>query len=299
MNFLSISDRTAPPLSRPQTTAEPAYIDFDPKGLHDLFVTDVDNKYCPSFASNGQFPVMESKGNRDGCVFSNSNIDPVSYDVYKDHKNQTVKIYQEAGSGKEGSGVMVAKSGKQCLVLTAEHVVDTGTNNKPALRASLSGATTGDPNVSTVTAAADYPATVKKLDPKHDLALISVNMGADAAQCKPVTVATNPDISAGNHVVSLGYPGLSTSVYASPAESQGPVSLKTILGNKPSKHDYTKGEDFNRTLMRVDGLSVPGDSGGPTFDKDGNLMGIVDRADSWSEADITPVDQAMIKRMIK
>ncbi len=84
---------------------------------------------CAAQPAAGQIPALREGADPKGCNYTDSKQDPLALDVYNEHKNQTVKFYGD-GPGKllyEGSGVMVGKSGDQCKILTALHVIESDT----------------------------------------------------------------------------------------------------------------------------------------------------------------------------
>lgn len=284
--------KSAPDRPQDKSAVEPSVIYFDNmKSLQDLLVTDTNGALCANLPTGTQIPSLEGGGDHKGCNYTDAEHDPLTYEIYKDHKDQTVKLYGDAPNNElyEGSGVMVGKNGDQCQILTALHVIE--------------GDTIGEslPNLHLATTdGSQFPAQIANIDRPHELAVVSVNMGTSAdALCQPVTIAKDSTLSPFDDAISLGYPNASISVYASPSVSLGTRKLRDTHGETSSPSDYWTGEDPERPVLELEGLALHGDSGGPTFNKDGNLIGVVDESTSnytiWS----TPVTTEMIDDLMR
>ncbi len=83
-------------------------------------------------------------------------------------------------------------------------------------------------------------------------------------------------------------------VYASPSVSLATRKLSETRGATSSLSDYWPGEDPQRPVLEQQGLALHGQSGGPTFNKDGNLIGVVDESTSKHTIWSTPVTAEMI-----
>lgn len=135
-----------------------------------------------------------------------------------------------------GSGFFISADG---LVVTNNHVV-----------AGASEITIGTAD------GESYPARVIGLDPQTDLALLKV----DAEEAFPfVTLETDPNYRVGDWVVAVGNPfGLGGTATA---------GIISATGREISNATYN---DF----LQIDAPINRGNSGGPTFDLNGNVVGV-------------------------
>ncbi len=279
---------------RPQgkSTVEPSELYFDNMdSLRDLLITDTNGKLCATLPTSGEIPVLEGGGDPLGCNYNDAQHDPLTYQIYSDHKDQTVKVSGDYDQDHvvDGSGVMIGKVGDQCQILTALHVIEDDTTQQSL------------PNLSLMTTdGSQFPVQSVNIDRPHELAVVSVDMGASAdALCQPVTIAKDSQLSPWDGAYSLGYPGASTNVYASPSKYLATRKLSDTRGEISFPSDYWPGEDPERPVLEFEGLALPGDSGGPTFNKDGELIGVVDESTSnytiWS----TPITEETIDGLMK
>lgn len=139
-----------------------------------------------------------------------------------------------------GTGVLLSNEG---LIVTCAHVVD------GASRVKVKSARN--------TKSAEI-ANVILIDQENDLALVQIGPGLH----KPAPLSDQHDVKLGQGVFTIGYPNIS------------------IQGLEPK---FTKGEISGLKGMFDDPtrwqISVPvqnGNSGGPLFDMEGNVLGIVD-----------------------
>jgi hypothetical protein len=134
-----------------------------------------------------------------------------------------------------GSGVAITPDG---LILTAAHVVS------------------GSTHVDVVTSSGKKSAQIVQLDAANDLALLKCD-----GQFQPIPIRSSKAIELGQTVFTIGYPHI---------DLQG-VSPKMTKGEISSLKGY---QDDPREWQ----ISVPiqgGNSGGPLFDEEGNLIGVV------------------------
>ncbi len=147
------------------------------------------------------------------------------------------------------------------LILTNNHVVEGSTS------ISVTVESTGK----------TYRATVVGTDQKKDVAILQL---ADASGLSTVRFAPNATVSTGEAVYSVGNAsGTGKLVTASGTVGATDKSL-TIQGDGASKTENLSG------LIELDSDVVAGDSGGPLFDKSGDIIGIVTAASSGA-ADVT------------
>jgi len=135
-----------------------------------------------------------------------------------------------------GSGFLISSDG---YILTNDHVVD----NASAIRVQLVGGKT-------------YPATVKGIDQKLDLALVKI----DTDEILPtVKLGSSAQLEIGEWVMAIGNPfGLEQTV------TVGIVSAKgRVIGAAPYDN-----------FIQTDASINPGNSGGPLFNTQGEVVGI-------------------------
>jgi S1-C subfamily serine protease len=151
----------------------------------------------------------------------------------------------EARTGSSGSGFLLNAAG---LLATNWHVVSNAKNVTVSL-----------PNWS-----ASLPANVVLRDKVNDLAILQI---ADKAKlgttCRdlPYQLGSSRTIVLGQHVSTIGYP-LTTMLGSNPKFSEGVVSSKSGVQDDP-------------TRLQITAQVEPGSSGGPLFDQDGDIVGIV------------------------
>ncbi len=289
--------------------AEPK--DFTYGSIEDLIgstVTDRKNKLCPTVAKPGEVPILRPGMPSNGCEYTDAKKDPLAASIYKQHKAQTVIMNVTGETGpRKGSGVMVDKDKDTCTILTDVHVT-----NGLKVEKTIPGMTV------TTAAGETFPATLRKADAKNDLSLVTVQTGKDTDRvCKPVKVAQDVSLTAfdagsstsiGKPLVTLGAPEYSTSIYASPGVSAGKKQLIYEFGNTTSMRDHpwvsqfsevVRGEDTGRMIIQNDGQIYAGNSGGPTFNKAGEFVGVANRVREGSFSLITPVTQATIAELKK
>lgn len=308
------TDHTAPPIDvlemqkAERITKGPRHPVAEPKdfnygSIEDVIgstVTDRKNKLCSTVAKPGEVPILRPGMPSNGCEYTNAKLDPLAASIYKQHKAQTVIVNVTGESGpRKGSGVMVDKDKDTCTILTDVHVTN-GLKVEKTI-----------PAMTITTAAGEtFPATLRKADPKDDLALVTVQTGKDTDRvCKPVKVAKDDSsAAAGQPLVTLGSPEHSTSVYASPGVSAGKKELIYTFGNSTSMPDHPwvgqfsqviAGENTGRMVVQTDAQIYAGNSGGPTFNRAGELVGVANRVREGVFALTTPVTTATIAELKK
>jgi CBS domain-containing protein len=127
-----------------------------------------------------------------------------------------------------------------------------------------------------------HPAKVTAVRPSSDIAIISI--GADQTT-KPVSLADNSNsLHTGDPIYSIGHPAGWQKEYLSPGtfnstETARDLGFTDIDGQNP-----------NHILLDVKQNIQGGDSGGPVFDANGKVVGIVSRSDSKSSAYMVSVN---------
>jgi S1-C subfamily serine protease len=143
-----------------------------------------------------------------------------------------------------GSGVILTADG---YILTNNHVIQ----DSSSLSVMLDDGT-------------EYPATVVKADPDHDLALIKV----EATGLKPARIGDSTKIQVGETAIAIGSPlGTFTETV-----TKGIVSA---LDRTITVQDESTGQPHTLNgLIQTDAAINPGNSGGPLLDATGAVIGI-------------------------
>jgi S1-C subfamily serine protease len=114
-----------------------------------------------------------------------------------------------------------------------------------------------------------YNAKVLAVDTNNDVALIKIDdVNFSSLGTIPFTIKTNI-VSAGENVFVLGYPLMAT-MGEEIKLTNGIISSKTGFKGDP-------------TCYQISAPIQPGNSGGPLFDKNGNLIGIVNAKHTGAE----------------
>ncbi len=143
------------------------------------------------------------------------------------------------GVGSQGTGFVISSEGH---ILTCAHIV-------------------GEEKTATVqVSGARYEADVVHKDKERDLALLKIRKD-NAAALVPLSFRNDRRYGIGEDVSTVGFP------------------LSSVLGNSAR---YTKGSISSTTGLKDDPKQIqisaqiqPGNSGGPLFDKDGVIIGVV------------------------
>ena len=152
-----------------------------------------------------------------------------------------------SGGTAEATGMIISPSG---LVLTNNHVIDGSTNLTAAI----------------VTSGRHYHATVVGYDRTDDVAVIKLT---GAAGLKTVPIGNSSAVKVGNSVVALGN-----------ADGQGgaPHVVGSITGlNRTitaSDEGSATGRETLHGMLRTSAAIVPGDSGGPLANVNGQVIGM-------------------------
>jgi S1-C subfamily serine protease len=175
----------------------------------------------------------------------------VSQDLYRGLVDIDTRLAYEAGRA-AGTGMVVTADGE---VLTNAHVIDGA--------ASIV--------VTVVATGESYDATVLGSDETRDVALLQLE---DASGLATVTLGDSSSVEVGDAIVALGN---STGTGDAPSVSEGTV---TGVDETINVGDRTGGETERLSgLIETDAALAPGDSGGPMFDADGEVIGISTAAD--------------------
>lgn len=208
-------------------------------------------------------------------MFGNSNFKyVVSLDLIK--KYPTGKMYANASRKHVEETMPVSWSGtgfalKNGYVATNYHVVENAKNIK------VQGVS-GSFNT-------QYDATVISTDKNNDLAIIKINdRGFDGFGNIPYRIK-NTTSDVGEDVFVLGYP-LTTTMGDEIKLTTGVISSKT-------------GFQGDVSLYQISAPIQPGNSGGPLFDGNGNLIGIVNAKHSGAENVSYAIKVSYLKNLVE
>jgi S1-C subfamily serine protease len=172
-------------------------------------------------------------------------------DLYRGLVDIDTRLAYETGRA-AGTGMIVTADGQ---VLTNAHVID------GAAAIVVTVVATGE----------SYDATVLGSDETQDVALLQLE---DASGLATVTLGDSSSVEPGDAVVALGN---STGTGDAPSVSEGTV---TGVDETINVGDQSSGETERLSgLIETDAALAPGDSGGPMFNADGEVIGISTAAD--------------------
>lgn len=254
-------------------------------------VTDLNGRVCRNQPEAGQIPVLRAGEQNNGCNFqsfdrnsSNSQAMPSfnTADLYRQAQGQTARV---RGAGGDGSGVAVARTNDTCYVATAGHMVDTRQGGGPVRSAEFSNGRS-------------YPATLAMRDKPNETAIIAVRTGRDTNQvCNPATFAENP--AARGPGMIAGFPDRSNTLHASPGDTTRAGTYRQLNGHAhPSP---MPGENTGRQLLGVRAQTHPGNSGGPAYDDQGHVRGLLSGANPArprEEAQVTPISRSQMNQYL-
>ena len=204
---------------------------------------------CTYFMANkkpaGTTLLLEHDAELKGSISTPSGpFDLVLLRVWPASEGESVKAASERDA-KSGTGFLISRNG---LIATNWHVVAEGKNFSVAFPGW------------TGTVSADI--VVK--DVVNDLAILRVTDTTKlATTCPelPFRLASSSTVKLGERVSTIGYP-LGPMLGSSPKFSEGVVSSKSGLRDDP-------------TQFQISAQIMPGSSGSPLFDGDGNVIGVV------------------------
>ena len=157
----------------------------------------------------------------------------------------TVLSYQ--GAEAAGTGMVLTSSGE---VLTNNHVVEGATSIK----------------VTIVSTGATYTAKVVGTDPTDDVAVIQLQ---NASGLQTAKIGDSSDVKAGDAVTAVGNAG---GTGGTPSAAKGSV---TATGQTLTASDENGSNVETLTgMIEINANVVAGDSGGPLYDADGNVIGM-------------------------
>ena len=150
-----------------------------------------------------------------------------------------------------GSGVIISSDG---YILTCAHVVS------------------GASNITVTIGDTDYPATVVGEDDISDVAVIKI----DADGLTPATIGSSDELAVGEDVLAVGNPL---------GELGGTVTSGIISALNRSVTIQGTSSTNTMSLIQMDASVSPGNSGGGLFNRNGELIGLVNAKSSSSDAE--------------
>lgn len=176
----------------------------------------------------------------------------------------TVLPYQNAQAA--GTGMVLTAAGQ---VLTNYHVVQ--------------GA--GTITVTVATTGQSYPATVVGSDPSNDVALLQLTGASGLTTVKP-----DDDVAkVGDAVTAVGNAGGTGSLTAAAG------TISSLAASVTAASDGSAGSETLSAMVETTADVVSGDSGGPLFDTEGEVVGIDTAASTGAEIDgyAIPIQRAL------
>lgn len=149
-------------------------------------------------------------------------------------------VYQTSGGTKQsrGSGFIITSDG---YVVTNYHVVEGASS---VVVQTFGGAT--------------YDATVKGYDVSNDVALLKI----EAENLPTVSFGSSDNLQVGDQVVAIGNP-------------LGELTFSMTVGYVSAKDRVVNTEGDSITMLQTDAAINAGNSGGPLFDMNGKVIGII------------------------
>jgi hypothetical protein len=196
-------------------------------------------------------------------------------DLYFSNKDSVVEVNidktkMENGKSVEkvglGSGFFVRDDG---TIVTDYHVIQDGRN----LRVKTSDGKT-------------YNAVIQDVDAEHDLALLKIQKGDRKFQT--ASIADSSALAPGEQVAALGHPWGWDPIYLASGQYLEHRSLQEVASK--IEGGILPGENPNRSTVHTEIHVEPGNSGGPLFDSDGKVIGVIGLTDASAYADSTPVE---------
>lgn len=257
--------------------------------------TALSGEACRNQPQPGQIPVLEPGRRTAGCNFAapNNSREQVgslpefnTHRIYQQAQRENVHLHVGLGrAAASGSGVVVGRSESQCFVATANHVVSPNTNEQVTSRSAQ------------FANGSRYAAQVELRDRSRDLAIVSVNTGADTPQvCHPARISEGGSPIRGAAAVATGFPEETSTLHASPGRVRGLPTARQLWGR-----NIEPGENPTRPILDLAMQVRPGNSGGPVYNERGEVQGLMyaipggnGRA-SRARAFATPLHETMVQ----
>jgi S1-C subfamily serine protease len=189
-------------------------------------------------------------------------------DCQQNRQDDKTRCAEPKGRG-VGSGWVFKREGKKLLIATNNHVINSDSTPDPEISVEFYGK-------SPYKDRAAYPAKLRKSEKDLDLAVLEVENAPD--DIKPLAFYEGKYIPRlttvtiiGNPPILLGY-GDNMADYGEWTTILGSVT-NTINSNAGSCSPY----------LPIDGLALPGNSGGPVLNEKNQVIGMITRIDSGSD----------------
>ena len=170
------------------------------------------------------------------------NVDPKDKKGKKDKDNKDNKDDTASKRQSVGTGVVITERGS---ILTNLHVV-LGTSRIQVVFAD----------------GTESEAVVTGIDPDNDLAVLQAKKLPDDLQ--PATLITTGDLRPGDEVLAVGFPF-----------GFGPSASTGVVSGLKREFLSSDGQRALSNLIQFDAAAIPGNSGGPLVNMEGEVLGIV------------------------
>lgn len=259
--------------------------------------TALNGEVCRDQPQPGHIPVLEPGRRTSGCNFaappSAETADSMpefnTHRIYQQAQRENVHLHVGLGRAEaSGSGVIVGRSENQCFVATANHVVSINGRERVTSRSAQ------------FADGSRYAAQIELRDRSRDLAIISVNTGADTARvCNPARIADGHPPERGTAAVATGFPEQTRTLHASPGQVRGLPTARQLWGR-----NIEPGENPSRPILDLEMQVRPGNSGGPIYNERGEVQALAyaipggRHEDPRARTFATPISEPMIQRYL-
>lgn len=229
--------------------------------------TDLSGRPCTVQPEANQFNTLSRGVPSPGCDFrSGEQLSQATGtldfgNIWREVGRSTVQI--NVGSERErggGTGVVIGSHNDMCIVATAGHVTHPHRFEAGAERPTSRSVVMPDGRA--------YPAETRILNMRNDQAVLAVRTGSNTDNvCHPAQAGEG--YANGQRGFVAGFPMATNTPYISPAQIGG---IRRDLGRPDRRH-----EDSPQHVVRTN--ITGGNSGGPFFDTDGRVRGLMSSGD--------------------